>query len=916
MSPRAQGIMPILAESFVNDRSLSTSPASARLFSSSTRSSPMSTRTVSSVKVPKQSPQSASSNSSDSPADHKDILSCSDAVLASNYVFVAEIGFGNWGSVWECKKRTEPKKGLTVSTKLVHRSKSTTSSARVKSLWQEYKAIRNLRSLLHPNIIRFHSFVITPSYAIIVMDHHPRLIPISLPEQSAKPYFRQLLSAVDYLHARGVTHNDIKPSNIMLSRQDMAVLIDFGFAKLYPASATDRFLSSLSWGTPEYLDPLRAKGALHDERSSDVWALGVTLYEIVVGRTPFEEHDKEEFLTRDALEVYYKRTLSRKFFGEMRISQDFADLIRSMVEPDPRARVKGCGQALKHAFFLPEQAQRNPVPSPTRPSKSPARQKAKKQGDIKVFEDPDQDQTALKTPLKSQHTVSTGVFSPRPFILQDTNVLAHPPRDIAAKKLQLQKSTASMRGPRAPSRIPVRTTASRANSLVLDAKTAQTAIATRTKMAQMSHPDLGFQDILSSEVSEGGGSDSRTRPRLEPIVVETVFPSSAGFDDTIKSNSGRLSPAGIGAGLDDPKRQRQAPVAILGLRKIKSSIVNAAKRARHNAPVQDPHSPDLILPTAAFRLWQLESIFAGRRKRSESTVSLMHTDNAALAKSNVGAPHKVRAPSRQTSSTQLRSSKTETRGVKIRPSLAPSFAGKIDEVEPDNSAVDSDIVFEADLSAYDLEPSASFKRTHRRIPTNIRKVPPIYLTESGDDESEAGDAQVDLPSQVNGSSEISSPPPSRIVEQGRTLPTWVPKCVDSDDDEPERDADNEVDEPTLTLSTPKRKRTRAAQRISCVAVGSTSPVRPSFERMTRPSTSTSMSRPLTEYRPSSRTSTLHSRRSVLSLFTAPFAPSVRASTDTAATEDSAVSVPASQVSQVSKVKKDGKLVRAMRKIFH
>lgn len=45
-------------------------------------------------------------------------------------------------------------------------------------------------------------------------------------------------------------------------------------------------------------------GSLHDERLSDIWALGVTMYEIVVGRTPFEKTDAEEFLTRDALEIY------------------------------------------------------------------------------------------------------------------------------------------------------------------------------------------------------------------------------------------------------------------------------------------------------------------------------------------------------------------------------------------------------------------------------------------------------------------------------------------------------------------------------------------------------------------------------------------------------------------------------------
>lgn len=136
------------------------------------------------------------------------------------------------------------------------------------------------------------------------MAHHPRCIPVALPEDKAAVYFRQLISAVDYLHAHGYSHNDIKPANILLSEEDVPILIDFGFAQHYSLSSTESFLSQLSWGTPEYLDPLRARGSLHDERLSDVWALGVTMYEIVVGRTPFEKNDAEEFLTRDALEVY------------------------------------------------------------------------------------------------------------------------------------------------------------------------------------------------------------------------------------------------------------------------------------------------------------------------------------------------------------------------------------------------------------------------------------------------------------------------------------------------------------------------------------------------------------------------------------------------------------------------------------
>jgi protein-serine/threonine kinase len=96
-----------------------------------------------------------------------------------------------------------------------------------------------------------------------------------------------------------VAHNDIKPSNIMLSCTNTPIFVDFGFAQKWDVNAVDTgantligglttltgynaschelFQSEISWGTPEYLDPQRAKGLKHDERASDVWALGVSL---------------------------------------------------------------------------------------------------------------------------------------------------------------------------------------------------------------------------------------------------------------------------------------------------------------------------------------------------------------------------------------------------------------------------------------------------------------------------------------------------------------------------------------------------------------------------------------------------------------------------------------------------------------
>lgn len=72
------------------------------------------------------------------------------------------------------------------------------------------KIVRAFKHDPHPSIIPFHSFIITPSYALITMSYLPTLIPVEVAEPQAKEWFRSLLSGVQFLHVRGVVHNDIK----------------------------------------------------------------------------------------------------------------------------------------------------------------------------------------------------------------------------------------------------------------------------------------------------------------------------------------------------------------------------------------------------------------------------------------------------------------------------------------------------------------------------------------------------------------------------------------------------------------------------------------------------------------------------------------------------------------------------------
>ncbi|KAG6853054.1 hypothetical protein C0991_007198 [Blastosporella zonata] len=112
------------------------------------------------------------------PPESTDVFSLSDQVLSDRLHFIEEIGFGNWGSVWLC--RPKPRTGASkngfsdapdqkLAVKLVHRSKTSTTAARVRSLWNEMKIVRTFKADPHPSIIPFHSFIITPSYALITM---------------------------------------------------------------------------------------------------------------------------------------------------------------------------------------------------------------------------------------------------------------------------------------------------------------------------------------------------------------------------------------------------------------------------------------------------------------------------------------------------------------------------------------------------------------------------------------------------------------------------------------------------------------------------------------------------------------------------------------------------------------------------
>ncbi len=229
-----------------------------------------------------------------------------DRLLAGRYRLIEPVGEGGMGTVWKAEQ-TEPVRRL-VALKLIRTGTDT------KAVLARFEAERQALAMMdHPNIAKVLDADVTddgrPFFVMELVRGEPitrYCVEKGLGAKERLELFVPVCQAIQHAHQKGIIHRDIKPSNVLVAEYDgkpVPKVIDFGVAKAAGGRLTDTTLQTghgAIVGTPEYMSPEQAADSADIDTRSDVYALGVLIYEMLTGAPP---HDRAKLKAAGLLEI-------------------------------------------------------------------------------------------------------------------------------------------------------------------------------------------------------------------------------------------------------------------------------------------------------------------------------------------------------------------------------------------------------------------------------------------------------------------------------------------------------------------------------------------------------------------------------------------------------------------------------------
>jgi predicted Ser/Thr protein kinase len=249
-------------------------------------------------------------------------------LLGGRYRILTLLGRGGMGEVYRAMDLTL---GQSVALKFLPEE-----AARNQALLERFHGeVRVARLVSHPNVCRVYDIGQVEGMPFISMEYVDGedlaclLTRIGrLPADKAVETGRKLCAGLAAAHDRGVIHRDLKPQNIMINKRGEVVIMDFGLA----AIANELTGAEARNGTPAYMSPEQIKGGTVTAKS-DIYALGLVLYELFTGKRPFEAHNLQQLIDmQEAAQLTNMTTVAAD------IDPTVEKVIRRCLEPDPAKR--------------------------------------------------------------------------------------------------------------------------------------------------------------------------------------------------------------------------------------------------------------------------------------------------------------------------------------------------------------------------------------------------------------------------------------------------------------------------------------------------------------------------------------------------------------------------------------------------
>ncbi|GAA6013598.1 hypothetical protein JCM11491_002720 [Sporobolomyces phaffii] len=246
--------------------------------------------------------------------------------IIGEYEIISTLGTGSFGKV---KLARHVKTGLKVAMKFISKRKISTAemSNRV------HREIQYLSLLRHPHIIKLYDVISSPSDIVMVIEYlSGELFDYivkrgKMPEDEARRFFQQIMSALDYCHSHNIVHRDLKPENLLLDENLNVKIADFGLSNIM----RDGDFLKTSCGSPNYAAPEVISGKLYAGPEIDIWSCGVILFVMLCGRLPFDD---------DHIPLLFKKINGGIFSLPPFLSAEARSLLTKMLTVDSNKRIK------------------------------------------------------------------------------------------------------------------------------------------------------------------------------------------------------------------------------------------------------------------------------------------------------------------------------------------------------------------------------------------------------------------------------------------------------------------------------------------------------------------------------------------------------------------------------------------------